>query len=63
VFITTSSYTAEATEFADSVTPRVILVDGRELARLMIEYGVGVTTINVYEIKRSDTDYFTTDVT
>ena len=61
VFITTSSYTAEAVEFADSVTPRVILVDGRELARLMIEYGVGVTTIKVYEIKRSDTDYFTTD--
>lgn len=41
----------------------MILVDGRELARLMIEYGVGVTTITVYEIKRSDTDYFTTDGT
>jgi restriction system protein len=61
VFITTSSYTGDAIEFADSVTPRVILVDGRELARLMIEYGVGVTTTKVYEIKRSDTDYFTTD--
>ena len=41
VFITTSSFTADAASYAESVTPRVILVDGKELARLMIEYGVG----------------------
>jgi restriction system protein len=44
VFITTSAFTAEAASYAQTVTPRVILVDGIELARLMIEYGVGVTT-------------------
>ena len=58
VFITTSSFTAEAVAYADSVTPRIILVDGRELARLMIDYGVGVTSARRYEIKRIDLDYF-----
>ena len=58
VFITTSSFTAEAIAFADSVTPRIILVDGKELARLMIDYGIGVTTARRYEVKRIDLDYF-----
>ena len=39
----------------------MILVDGRELARLMIEYGVGVSTSRTYELKRIDLDYFAGD--
>jgi restriction endonuclease Mrr len=39
----------------------VILVDGRQLARLMIDYGVGVTSTRRYEIKRIDLDYFACD--
>ena len=58
VFNTTSSFTSDAVAYADSVTPRIILVDGRELARLMIDYGVGVTSARRYEIKRIDLDYF-----
>ena len=61
VFITTSAFTADAASFAESVTPRVILVDGKELARLMIQYEVGVTTARRYDIKRIDLDYFATD--
>ncbi|MGZ3488656.1 MAG: restriction endonuclease, partial [Isosphaeraceae bacterium] len=61
VFITTSSFSNEAASFAESVTPRVILVDGKELARLMIEYGVGVASSRAYEIKRIDLDYFAVD--
>lgn len=61
VFITTSSFTGEAVAYADSVTPRIILVDGRELARLMIDYGVGVTRARRYDIKRIDLDYFAVD--
>jgi restriction system protein len=61
VFITTSSFSNEAASFAESVTPRVILVDGRELARLMIDYGVGVTSSRRYDIKRIDLDYFASD--
>ncbi len=39
VFITTSGFSREAVEYADGVTPRVILVDGKELAQLMIDTG------------------------
>lgn len=61
VFITTSSFSREAVEFADGVTPRVILVDGKELAQLMIDHGVGVAVAREYRVKRLDLDYFTTE--
>lgn len=61
VFITTSSFTSEATTYADSVSPRVILVDGPMLARLMVEHDVGVTVARSYKIKRVDLDYFAAD--
>jgi restriction system protein len=61
VFITTSSFSKEAMDYADGVTPRVILVDGKELAQLMIEHAVGVTVARRYEVKRLDLDYFVTD--
>jgi restriction system protein len=58
VFITTSTFTREAREYANDVTPRVILVDGRELAGLMIDTGVGVTVTDNYTLARIDSDYF-----
>lgn len=58
VFITTSTFSKEAVEYADGVTPRVILVDGKELAQLMIEHDVGVAVSGSYELKRVDLDYF-----
>jgi restriction system protein len=61
VFITTSAFSKEAIDFADSVTPRVILIDGKELAQLMIDHGVGVTVAREYALKRLDLDYFTTE--
>jgi restriction system protein len=61
IFITASTFSKEAITFADDVTPRVILVDGRQLAGLMIEYGVGVAASHVYELKRLDLDYFVTE--
>lgn len=61
VFITTSGFSREALEYAEGVSPRVILVDGQELAQLMIEHGVGVTVNRKYEIKRLDLDYFAMD--
>jgi restriction system protein len=63
VFITTSSFTRGAREFANDVTPRVILVDGQELAGFMIDYGVGVTPTDTYTLVRLDTDYFDADDT
>jgi len=61
VFITTSTFSKEAIDYAENVTPRVILLDGKRLAQLMIEHGVGVTVARSYEVKRLDLDYFATD--
>lgn len=58
VFMTTSSFTGEAKSYVDTIEPKVVLVDGRRLAELMIEFGVGVATRSVYETKRIDSDYF-----
>jgi restriction system protein len=61
VFITTSTFTEEARRYAAAVQARVILVDGGELAGLMIEHGVGVTPAHRYVVSRVDLDYFTED--
>jgi restriction system protein len=58
VFITTSTFTRDARDYANDVTPRVILIDGRELAGLMIDTGVGVTVTGTYTLARIDSDYF-----
>jgi restriction system protein len=58
VFIATSAFSPDAIEYADKVIPRVILVDGNELAQLMMEHDVGVATSNEYLLKRLDLDYF-----
>jgi restriction system protein len=58
VFITTSTFTKEARDYVTHIDPRIVLIDGRELASLMIERGVGVTLDRVYELKRIDSDFF-----
>lgn len=61
VFITTSSFSREARDYAEAVNPRVILVDGQQLAELMIDHDVGVTVETTYRIRRVDLDYFEAD--
>ena len=58
VFITTSTFSRDAIEYADNVNPRVILVDGKQLAELMIDHDVGVSVETTYRIRRVDLDYF-----
>jgi restriction system protein len=58
VFITTSSFSAQAIEFAKHLPQRVVLIDGENLARLMVQYGVGVHVESIVQIKRIDLDYF-----
>lgn len=60
VFITTSSFTREARDFATNVSDTLVLVDGPTLAALMIEFGVGVTLRPVY-MPDIDSDYFVDD--
>jgi restriction system protein len=58
VFITTSSFSSGAIEFAKQVPQRPVLIDGEKLTKLMIQYGVGVRIERTVEIKRIDLDYF-----
>lgn len=58
VFITTSDFAKTATEYAELVPQKVILIDGPRLAALMIEHNIGVSTTRTISIKRIDSDYF-----
>ncbi len=58
IFITTSTFTREAKEFASRIDSKIILIDGVTLAQLMIDYNVGVNLVAAYELKRIDSDYF-----
>jgi len=59
VFITTSNFAKSAKEYVEKIGKQVVLIDGEELAELMIDYDIGVSRIAAYEIKRLDSDYFT----
>ncbi|QSR89190.1 restriction endonuclease [Methylacidiphilum caldifontis] len=59
IFITTSSFSKEAEEYASHIDLKIILIDGEKLAHLMIDYNVGVLPVSAYEIKKIDSDYFT----
>lgn len=61
VFVTTSSFSAQAVEFVSRIPQRVILIDGRRLTQLMIEHTVGVRPSRIIEFKRLDEDFFTED--
>lgn len=58
VFITTSNFPPSAHEFVSSIDRKIILVDGKRLASLMVKYNLGVTIKQTVEIKELDSDYF-----
>jgi restriction system protein len=58
VFITTSTFSREAEEYASVINSKIILIDGERLARLMVDHNVGVAPVGVYELKKVDSDYF-----
>jgi restriction system protein len=58
VFVTTSTFSAQAIEFTRHLSQRVILIDGQRLADLMIEHNVGVRVNRSIEFKRVDEDFF-----
>lgn len=59
VFVTTSTFSQEAKSFAAGLDSKVVLIDGKRLAGLMIDFDIGVSPLNTYITKRIDTDYFT----
>ncbi|GAB6010388.1 restriction endonuclease [Dysgonomonas reticulitermitis] len=58
VFITTSSFSKDALEYVPRNETKIVLIDGFQIAQLMIDYNLGVATQHVYEIKKIDSDYF-----
>ena len=59
VFITTSKFSDEAHEYVRMIDPKIILIDGRDLAEYMIAFDLGTSKAVAYEIKKIDSDYFT----
>lgn len=58
VFITTGTYSSEASNYVRTIDPRIALIDGAQLAQFMIDYNVGVALDRSYEVKKIDSDYF-----
>ncbi|QCO55621.1 restriction endonuclease [Pseudorhodobacter turbinis] len=58
VFVTTSDFSAEAKGFLNKVQHRIVLINGQELARLMIRYDIGVRGRMRYVLKSVDEEYF-----
>ena len=59
IFITTSRFAQPARDYANNIDTRVILIDGEQLAEYMMDYNLGVSQVNLFEVKRIDSDYFT----
>jgi restriction system protein len=58
IFITTSRFTEDAKGFVAQIGSKIVLIDGEQLAQLMIDHDVGVSTAATYQVKRIDSDYF-----
>lgn len=62
IFITTSTFTKDALASVREYSSRIVLIDGIQLAGYMIDYGVGVSVMSTYEIKKIDSDFFEEDI-
>lgn len=58
VFITTSSFTRDAATYVETISSKIILIDGAQLSKLMIAHGLGVTKVAQFDVNRIDSDYF-----
>ena len=58
VLITTSQFSQDAKDYVTRIEKRIVLIDGEQLAQLMIDFGVGVAEVATYTVKKVDSDYF-----
>ena len=59
IFITNSTFSTEARNYVARIESRIVLIDGEQLAQLMIDYNVGVSSDVVFELKKIDSSFFT----
>ncbi|MFN0069676.1 MAG: restriction endonuclease [Limisphaerales bacterium] len=58
IFMTTADFSGEAREYAGRIDSKIVLIDGRQLCSLMLDFGIGVSAVAAYEVKKVDNDYF-----
>ncbi len=58
IFITTSDFTASAQETAQNFGTRIVLVNGNELAKLMLRYNIGSRDEQALHLKKMDEEFF-----
>ena len=58
IMITTSAFSKEAYDYASRIENKIVLIDGEQLAQLMIDHGLGVSSVALFEVKKLDSDYF-----
>lgn len=58
IFITTSEFTTSATQTAKDLGMRIVLINGKELAKLMLRYNIGSRDEQVLHLKRIDEEFF-----
>ena len=58
VFMTTSTFSRDAIEYAKALQTTIVLVDGTQLAQLMLDHGVGVSVQETIRLLKIDEDYF-----
>lgn len=58
IFITTSYFSKEAIEYSPKNETKIVLIDGEQLARYMMDFDLGVSTMSAYLVKKIDSDYF-----
>jgi restriction system protein len=58
LFVTTSTFTVSAKETADMLSKRIVLIDGKQLAKLMIRHEVGCRVVETLTLKKEDEDFF-----
>lgn len=61
VFLTTATFSKDAIEYVQRIDSKIVLIDGKQLAELMFEYDVGVSTVGTYPVKKVDSDFFLED--
>lgn len=58
IFITTSDFTASASQTAKDLDMRIVLINGKELAKLMLKYNIGSRDEQVLHLKKIDEEFF-----
>lgn len=58
IFITTSDFTASASQTAKDLGMRIVLINGKELAKLMLKYNIGSRDEQVLHLKKIDEEFF-----